>query len=295
MQILEFRRVREKFRELERKLTNIKYPQNEANKRMSLLLSSISSFEIVMTRYKNDRGKLQVITNQAREFWRSNSHAKSMKAHPDENYISRAIRVDAESLFIFGLILVNRSLLLTELFLKDKPNKNVFNKLTLFYKWLAKNQKTELASKLAGKISNITKWLYATLRFYRNEFVEHLDRPYQLGFVHSVARDSFTLSAYKWNYNHTDTLRVNKFKKKLLSRNIDFSRELNPRHYVQLVFNNIISVPNDLLEEALTLIEDVGGESPEPNLLINKIDEYLYELLDFMIVNFDKSAFVKHE
>ena len=61
------------------------------------------------------------------------------------------------------------------------------------------------------------------------------------------------------------------------------------------MFNNIITVPDDLVDEALEIIEDIGASSPEPELLISKIEDYMNGLYDFMIKNFESGEFVKYK
>lgn len=47
--------------------------------------------------------------------------------------------------------------------------------------------------------------------------------------------------------------------------------------------------------EGLELIEDIGASSPEPELLISKIENYITALYDFMIKNFENSEFAKYQ
>ncbi|MDP1760008.1 MAG: hypothetical protein Q8L01_00880 [Candidatus Woesebacteria bacterium] len=295
MKIDKLEEVEKKFRQLEKKLLATSYPENAVNKKMSLVLGTIKSFEIVVTRFRNNRKKLQEISIESSGWWKTHPKAKSRQAHPDEEYVHSAIRVDVESLFVYGLILVQRTLLLIFLFLPDKPPKDKFEHLTKFYHWLNSNKGiSPLAVELKTHFADTPKWLYAVLRFYRNEFIEHMDRSYQQGMGFSTYGNGFQLSSYKWNYSDDDTKRISEFKRKLIKRKVIFPTEIRPRQYVQFMFDRIVEIPEDLLEEALLIIEDVGGESPEPEKLIAMVQAYLNGMFDFLISNFDKSELAKY-
>lgn len=295
MKIEKLENIEVKFRALERKLVETNYPDNLANKSMGMIFESIHSFELIMTRFRINRTRLQALSIESSNWWKKHPKAKSRKAHPAEDYVNRAMRVDVESLFMYGLILTHRTLLLIKLFLPEKPKEDKFGKLKKFYHWLsAGNSLPPLAEELNKKLGSTPKWLYAVLRFYRNEFVEHLDRSYQQGMGFSVYGNSFRLSSYKWDYSDEDTKKIITFKNKLIKRGVILPKEIRPRHYVQLMFNQIVDVPEDLLEEALDIIEDVGCDSPEPEQLISMVQDYLDSLFDFMIEHFDTSDFAKY-
>jgi len=93
------------FRRFEKELSNFSVPDNRANKLMSLLLSSLESFELISTRYTNIRDKIQEIHKEEWAQRRAEPERKSWPAHPDERYCYAAIRVDVESLFMFGIII----------------------------------------------------------------------------------------------------------------------------------------------------------------------------------------------
>lgn len=62
------------------------------------------------------------------------------------------------------------------------------------------------------------------------------------------------------------------------------------RHYLrllvlklaQLVFDNLDQVPEDLLLDALRLIDDIGIDSSSPTTLVQHIEAYLRDLFNFM-------------
>ncbi len=295
MKIDRLEAVENKFRQLEKKLLTTNYPENAVNKEMGLVFGTIKSFEVVVTRFRNNRKKLQEISLNNSNWWKTHPKVKSRQAHPDEEYVNSAIRVDVESLFVYGLMVVQRTLLLIRLFLPDSPTRDKFEHLTKFYHWLNSNKNiSPLAIELKTHFTDTLKWLFAVLRFYRNEFIEHMDRSYQQGMRFSTYGNSFQLSSYRWDYSDADTKRIGEFKRKLVKRKVIFPFEIRPRQYVQFMFDRIVEIPEDLLEEALLIIEDVGGESPEPEKLITMVQVYLNKMFDFMINNFDRSEFVKY-
>ena len=46
------------------------------------------------------------------------------------------------------------------------------------------------------------------MRFYRNEFIEHLDKGYQQGMNFGSYTSDFALSSYKWDYSDSDNKKI---------------------------------------------------------------------------------------
>ena len=271
------------FRRFEKELSSFSVPDNQANKLMSLLLSSLESFELISTRYAKIRDKIQEIHKEEWTQRKAEPERKSWPAHPDERYSYAAVRVDVESLFMFGIIVVRRTLPLIELFLPDKPSGKKFDDLGNFYGWITNEPNlSTTADALKKAMGSHFRWLYAVLRFYRNKFVEHLSEPRQQGMNFDLGGKKFALHSYKWNFNADDEKIILDFKNKLEKRGITMPNEHNPRHYIQLVFDNLDRVPEDFLGDALKLIDDIGIDSPSPATLINQIEAYLRDLLNFM-------------
>src|SRR3990167_6603830 len=98
-EILRLKDSEQKFRELEKMLLKTKYPNNLIHKNMSMILETVRSFELVVTRYRVNRERLLEISIEATNWWRKHPNAKSRKSHPASAYVDAAIRVDVESLF----------------------------------------------------------------------------------------------------------------------------------------------------------------------------------------------------
>lgn len=283
MEIRRLTEANDAFKRFENELRNFNVPDNQANKFMSLLLSSLESFELISTRYEIIRNKIQEIHREEYRKRMDEPERKTWPAHPDEKYSYAAIRVDLESLFIFGIIVVRRTLPLIALFLPDRPPKKTFEDTNDFYNWIM-NESTlsAIADELKKALGSHFRWLYAVLRFYRNKFVEHLNEPRQQGMNFDMGGKKFALHSYKWDFNADDEKNILNFKDKLEKRGVKMSSDHGARHYVQILFDNLDQVPEDFLQDALRLIDNIGIDSPAPATLINHIGLYLRDLFTFM-------------
>jgi len=293
------------FRKLESALNQIKYPENEFNKVMSMILSDIELFGYIGYRFYCDRRQLRNITISDNFLRFLHPKSKIYQGHPNQPDTNRAIKVDAQSLFVFGMILINRSLLLLKMYLPDKESDKkypMYSKIGNFYFSLIKSKNLSTpAGKLKTKSLARIKWLYSVLRFYRNEFIEHLDEGYQQGMNYGIHTDDFALSSYKWNYSDDDDTLIEKFRKKMEAKSIKIAgrsnggRSLINRYYVQRLFDNIVLVPDELLKEALNLIEYIGVNSPQPTKVIGEVESYIEDLFQFMIDELDSSELAKYK
>ena len=293
------------FRKLESKLQGIEYPDNEFNKIMSMVLSDIELFDHIVRRFRYDRQVLGYISHDDQFLHFLGPNRRSYPSHPYERENNQAIKIDVQSLFMFGTIMVNRSLLLLKMYLSDKsssPKIDMYSKIASFYYGLNKStQLSSLAQKFKANFLTQTKWLHSALRFYRNEFIEHLDKGYQQGMNFGFHANDFALTSYKWNYNDDDNDKVEKFRTELEKLNIKISgrndggRSLINRYYIQRLFDSITLVPDDKLKEALDLIEEVGVHSPQPEKVISEIETYMEGMLNFMSEELDNSELIKYK
>lgn len=294
------------FRKLESRLQDIEYPNNDFNKIMSMVLSDIELFRHITQRFRRDRKILGFISHDDQFLHFLGPDRRSYPSHPYERENNEAVKIDVQSLFVFGTIMINRSLLLLKMYFsdqeKDSNGKSMYSKIWSFYDVLSKSTKlSNLAQKFRGTFAVNIKWLSSSLRFYRNEFIEHLDKGYQQGMNFGFYQDDFALSSYKWNYDDTDNQKVEELRNKLEKLSIkipgrsDGGRNMINRYYVQKLFDNITLVPNDLLKEALDLIEEVGVHSPQPEKTIAEIENYTEGLLNFMSEELDSSELIKYK
>lgn len=291
------------FRRLESSLRGINYPSNEFNKIMSMVLSDIELFEHIILRFRRDREILGYISRDDQFLHFLGPNKKSYPSHPYERENNSAIKIDVQSLFVFGIIMVNRSLLLLKMYLPDSnPKIDMYKNIGTFYYTLSEsNQLSILAKKFKSKFLERIKWLYSALRFYRNEFIEHLDKGYQQGMNFGVYANDFALSSYKWNYNDSDDEKIEQFRTKLENAGVQISgrssggRSLINRYYIQRAFDNIERVPDNLLKEALDLIEEIGVHSPQPEKTISEIEGYMEGILNFMSDELNNSELIKYK
>ena len=293
------------FRKLESSLGGINYPDNEFNKIMSMVLFDIELFEHIALRFRYDRKVLGYISRDDQFLHFLGPNRRSYPSHPYERENNSAIKIDVQSLFMFGMIMINRSLLLLKMYLPDKSSNakiDMYSKIGAFYHELSNsNQLSILAQKFKSKFLLRIKWLHSALRFYRNEFIEHLDKGYQQGMNFGVYFNDFALSSYKWNYNANDDVKIENFRTELenlgvkISGRNDGGRSLINRYYIQKVFDNIVLVPDNLLKKALDLVEEIGVHSPQPEKVILEIEMYVEGILDFMCEELDNSELIKYK
>ena len=298
-------RIETTFRKLEASLQGINYPNNDFNKIMSMALSDIELFEHIVRRFRHDRIVLSHISRDDQFLHFLGPDKRSYPSHPLERDNNQAIKIDVQSLFMFGMIMVNRSLLLLKMYFPDNASgakTDMYSKIGIFYNELSQStQLSNLAQKYKDKFLPKIKWLYSTLRFYRNEFIEHLDKGYQQGMNFGVYANDFALSSYKWNYDDSDDEKIEKFRTKLENASVQISgrssggRSLINRYYIQRVFDDIVLVPDNLLKEALDLIEDIGVHSPQPEKVISEIEEYMAGILNFMSEELGSSELIKYK
>mgnify|MGYP001588541836 CR=1 FL=1 len=67
------------------------------------------------------------------------------------------------------------------------------------------------------------------------------------------------------------------------------------RYYIQKVFDSIEFVPDNLLREALGLIEDIGVHSPQPEKVISEIENYIEGIFNFMVEEINNSELIKYK
>lgn len=294
------------FRKLESKLQGIEYPNNDFNKIMSMVLSDIELFQHIAQRFRRDRKILGFISHEDQFLHFLEPNRRSYPSHPYERENNEAIKIDVQSMFIFGTIMINRSLLLLKMYFpdqeKDSNNKSMYSKVWSFYDVLSKSNKlSESLQKFRDSFLKSIKWLSSSLRFYRNEFIEHLDKGYQQGMNFGFYQNDFALSSYKWNYDDSDNQKVENFRTKLENLGIkipgrsDGGRSLINRYYVQKLFDNITLVPNGLLKEGLELIEEVGVHSPQPEKTISEIESYMEGIFNFMCDELGNSELAQYK
>jgi hypothetical protein len=293
----------DKFRELEALLQaeHVNFPNNEFNKIMSMILQDLEQFQYITKQYRISRKQLKVLTTEENIFRSLDKNARSFPVHPLESSIREAIAVDVKCLFLFGSVVVDRSLLLLSMYLpsgEGNPPAGSFQKLFNLYQWLETEKLlSPISTKFKERFLIKIKWLNSAMRFYRNNFIEHIKRGYQQGSNYSVHGGDFSLYLYKWDYNETDDERIEQFRSEMENRGVSIPgrtghRSLVNRYYIQQVFDNITQVPYNLMKKALNITEDIGVNSPQPEKLISELEGYFNNLFAFMIQEIDSSNLI---
>lgn len=107
----------------------------------------------------------------------------------EENKLTTLMRMDNESLYVFGNLMLDQWAynIAYGLGLKDA-------RLYTFHHLVSQLQKNNINPRLKLFHERHFKdavWLYYQLRFYRNNFIEHIDRPWQRGSTMSTFGDDF--------------------------------------------------------------------------------------------------------
>lgn len=109
--------------------------------------------------------------------------------------LSRDMRLDMESLYLFGALAVDQfaHLALRLGGLPQKaPNTGTGNAFTLFAKWL-ENGRYGALQPLWQTVGHQLVWVRWHVWFYRNQLIVHADRPWQRGSNHGHTIDDFSL------------------------------------------------------------------------------------------------------
>lgn len=108
-----------------------------------------------------------------------------------QTYLTRALRLDFESLYAFGAIFLDQwSIAAAYLVGMDSPETMTFHQLA---------RRLELQADLPAPLRHVAasiadvRWLHLQFRTFRNRFVEHADRPWQRGTTAGVRGMDFAL------------------------------------------------------------------------------------------------------
>lgn len=126
-------------------------------------------------------------------------------------------------------------------------------------------------------------WLHYQLRFYRNRFVVHANRPWQRGTTRSVYGDDFNLftpTPPGW----LDDKSLDDEIKKLIHlapdhiKNApdDYWEKERPRALIERIFNNIGNIPDKQdREKVASIYGQVGGSTPTFQIIATKLFEFV--------------------
>ena len=182
------------------------------------------------------------------------------------NEATEYMKLDLESLYMFGGVLLDQwALLAIAIGNIPCPKQYPFRELLDF---LDENPSTPLAP-LWTAVKDDALWLYYQLRFYRNRFIIHANRPWQRGTTRSVYRDDFNLhipTPPGW----LDDDALNAEIRSLMHlapdriRNAsDGSGEKNPARLIEVLFDLIPKFEKQDRESISRLFGKKGGSTPD--------------------------------
>ena len=190
------------------------------------------------------------------------------------------MRLDFESLYLFGGILLDQwSLLAISVGRLSLPKKYPFTELVDF---LERGQRSVIQP-LWMELKATILWLHYQVRFYRNRFVVHANRPWQRSTTHAVLGDDFRLfcpSPPGW----LDDERLTNRLRDVVSQHPRFAdgvgegylTKRRPRALLQVLFDDIGSLESrDAREQVASLFGQFGASTPT----FQAVAERLYELV----------------
>jgi hypothetical protein len=194
---------------------------------------------------------------------------------------------DLESLYMFGVILLDQwalqAICIGNLSLAKK---HPFVELVDYFDSEKKSALDPIWDQLKEKIL----WLHYQLRFYRNRFVVHANRPWQRGTTRSVYGDDFNLfipTPPGW----IDDDKTNQEIRKLLYLAPKYIQEAddrywekeNPRRLIEILFNNIGKIEKkDERKQVAGIFGDVGGSTPTFQILAYNLFEFVMLATDLL-------------
>lgn len=215
------------------------------------------------------------------------------KVMRQEDEINAYMKQDLETFYMFGGILLDQlSLQAIAIANLSLPKKYPFVELVGFFE----SGQTSILDPIWKKLKEQILWLHYQLRFYRNRFVVHANRPWQRGTTRSVYGDDFNLftpTPPGW----LDDEKLNEEIKKLLhlapdhikNARADYWEKERPRALIERIFNNIGNISDKQDREKIASIYgQVGGSTPTFQIIATKLFE-LVELATELLDNIAKA------
>lgn len=215
------------------------------------------------------------------------------KVFKQEGEINAYMKQDLETLYIFGGILLDQlSLQAIAIANLDLPKKHPFVELVGFFE----SGQTSILNPIWKQLKEKILWLHYQLRFYRNRFVVHANRPWQRGTTCSVYGEDFNLftpTPPGW----VDDEKLNEEIRNLLylapdrikNAPDDYWEKGRPRALIERIFNNIGNITDKQDREKVAAIYgQVGGSTPTFQIVATRLFE-LAELEAELLNNIAKT------
>ncbi|GEM_PF-2287087 len=300
----------EKFRELEKKII-----ENHGNKKgpaavfyhLGYMLERIEDVKRLLVRMASTRKaltELHIKENSLRpkkERYGKPYSKELQGVFKEEDELRKQIKQDAESLYIFGNLLLDQWSYVIGYIAgyevpKGKSGENPefnFDGLVNFLQ--KKNYQGEL-SLFWDKNKKDLIWLYYQLRFFRNTFVEHIRKPWQRGNTMGVYGDdfSFHIPAPVGYIKPSEEKKMLKeiyplAPKKLRDMPADYWEKKNLRRVLEVTLNNIDTIEEQVDRDKVWQVwNKLGGSTPSYDIIGLRLFNYVYTSIETMLEFIDK-------
>ena len=224
------------------------------------------------------------------------------KAFPDEaqrimreeSELERYMKQDLETLYLFGGILLDQWALLSfyvaGVIRPEESYRHPFRNLVMAFEKEEKVRTFPIARiyPIWMKLKSQILWLYYQIRFYRNRFIVHSDRPWQRGTGRSVFGEDFNLwipTPPGW----LDDDKIDDEIRKLLYLAPNHISEApdgpwgkpRPRALIELLFDGIGEIEKEVDRERVArLFGKVGGSTPSFQIIAENLFQLLFSALE---------------
>jgi hypothetical protein len=203
-----------------------------------------------------------------------------------EDEVNGYMQLDMESFYIFGGILLDQWALQAiavgniKLSKKDVQNVNPFVDLLVFFE----DGNKSILDPVWNKLKSEMLWLHYQMRFYRNRFIVHANRPWQRGNTRGVYGEDFNL--------HTPTppgwiddkkideeiKKLIKFAPERIQKAPEDYWERSPGALIERIFDNIGNIENKEDRKMIARIfGEKGGSTPTFQVLIKNLFSFVAE------------------
>lgn len=177
------------------------------------------------------------------------------------------MKLDFESLYVFGGVLLDQwALQVIAVGTVECQKQHPFRELVDI---LDENQNTILAP-LWLAVKNDALWLYYQLRFYRNRFIVHANRPWQRGTTRSVYGDDFNLftpTPPGWLNDDALDAEINSLihlaPARIRNAPNDYWEKARPGRLIEILFDTIPQFEKSDREQISRLFGQKGGSTPD--------------------------------
>jgi hypothetical protein len=265
----------------------------------SYLIERLKDFKKIITRLGKTRKRLTdlgMLRNkyQPRVFRRKLSK-KLQAIAQEQNDLTHSMRLDLESLYIFGKILVDQwAFIIGYLLGYNKPESCDFHCLSDGI--LASNKDKGKFQSILDKHHQDVFWLYYQLKAYRNEFIEHVKRPWQKGTTMSVIGDDFNLfiptpPGYFSEEEIEEKLRSVRYlmPKALKDMPDDYWEKVNLRRTLEVTFHRIDEIKRkEDRDKVWKVWGEIGGATPSYDKIAARLASFLYASTDTLMEIIEK-------